>query len=91
MPEKVNEGSKVGVMSWVKTKKKEAVNLDQFEDVDEDSVLQDLTEDEIKELDEAIDPEVRKTFGSDQDWCYSVGLNLLGVFHQFSAYFNVLK
>lgn len=67
MPEKVNEGSKVGVMSWVKTKKKEAVNLDQFEDVDEDSVLQDLTEDEIKELDEAIDPEVRKTFGSDQD------------------------
>lgn len=45
-------------MSWVKTKKKEPINLDEFKDLDEDSILQTLTEDEIKELDEAIDPEV---------------------------------
>ena len=58
MPEKVGGEGKASSMSWVKSKKKEPINLDDFKDIDEDSVLQSLTEEEIKELDEAIDPEV---------------------------------
>lgn len=57
MPEKVESEGKASSMSWVKSKKREPVDLEEFKDLDEDSVLQTLTEEEIKELDEAIDPE----------------------------------
>lgn len=45
-------------MSWVKPKK-ELVDLSKYKDVDEDLIVEGLTEEEIRELNAAIDPEVR--------------------------------
>lgn len=44
-------------MSWVKEKKK-AIDLSQYDDIDEDLIVEGLTEDELRELNAAIDPEV---------------------------------
>lgn len=44
-------------MSWVKDKKK-PIDLSQYDDIDEDLIVEGLTEDEIRELNAAIDPEV---------------------------------
>lgn len=44
-------------MSWVKEKKK-PVDLSLYDDIDEDLIVEGLTEDEIRELNAAIDPEV---------------------------------
>ncbi|KXJ07987.1 tropomodulin-3 [Exaiptasia diaphana] len=43
-------------MSWVKEKKK-PVDLSKYDDIDEDLIVEGLTEDEIRELNAAIDPE----------------------------------
>ena len=45
-------------MSWVKAKAKPQYNLDDFKDVDEDAIIEELTEEELLELNAAIDPEV---------------------------------
>lgn len=45
-------------MSWIK-QKKEPVDLAKYQDIDEDLIVEGLTEDEIRELNAAIDPEVR--------------------------------
>ena len=45
-------------MSWVKEKSKPQYNLDDFKDVDEDAIIEELTEEELLELNAAIDPEV---------------------------------
>ena len=45
-------------MSWVKQKAKPQYNLDDFKDVDEDAIIEELTEEELLELNAAIDPEV---------------------------------
>lgn len=44
-------------MSWVK-EKKTPVNLAEYDDIDEDLIVEGLTEDEIRELNASIDPEV---------------------------------
>lgn len=62
-------------MSWVK--KKEAVDLEQFQDVDEDALVEALSPEELADLNAAIDPEVRvdklKTCcsSSDPSWAYN--------------------
>lgn len=45
-------------MSWVK-EKKAPVNLDEFEDIDEDALVEALSPEELADLNAAIDPEVR--------------------------------
>ena len=45
-------------MSWVK-EKKTPVNLDEFEDIDEDALVEALSPEELADLNAAIDPEVR--------------------------------
>ena len=44
-------------MSWVK--QKESVDLDQFQNIDEDSLVEALSPEELADLNAAIDPEVR--------------------------------
>ncbi|XP_031564455.1 tropomodulin-1-like [Actinia tenebrosa] len=43
-------------MSWIK-QKKEPVDLSKYQDIDEDLIVEGLTEDEIRELNASIDPE----------------------------------
>lgn len=43
-------------MSWVK--QKESVDLDQFQNIDEDSLVEALSPEELADLNAAIDPEV---------------------------------
>ena len=45
-------------MSWIKDKKA-VVDLSLYDDIDEDLIVEGLTEDEIRELNASIDPEVR--------------------------------
>ena len=45
-------------MSWVK-EKKAPVNLDEFQDIDEDALVEALSPEELADLNAAIDPEVR--------------------------------
>ena len=44
-------------MSWLK-QKKGPVNLDQYQDIDEDALVEALSPEEIADLNAAIDPEV---------------------------------
>ena len=48
----------LAAMSWVK-QKKAPVNLDDFEDIDEDALVEALSPEELADLNAAIDPEVR--------------------------------
>lgn len=50
-------GTKLDAMSWVK--QKESVDLDQFQNIDEDSLVEALSPEELADLNAAIDPEVR--------------------------------
>lgn len=45
-------------MSWL-MKKKDPVNLEQFNDLDEDALVEGLSPEELADLNAAIDPEVR--------------------------------
>ena len=45
-------------MSWVKDRTKTEYNLGDFDDLDEDALIEELTEEDLAELNATIDPEV---------------------------------
>ena len=50
-------------MSWVKDRTKTEYNLGDFDDLDEDALIEELTEEDLAELNATIDPEVWNKLG----------------------------